>query len=244
MRKISTLPLSHIYNNADNKTENENIVSLPENGDANESVSDNDKDFDELLDDFIKSQLDDNEENTETTCWSVQEEPYEPYPDDDKTEENENETEDCSSDTDETNSEDDNYDDSDYDDEEEEEPIEPEPLTLDQMIGLTSVKNKLASYEKVVRFNKLRRDSGLPTPSIPLHAMFLGAPGTGKTTVAKMVGKIFKSLGLLSKGEVIVTERTRLVGRYIGETECNMQHLLELLLYLFVVLILILLMIM
>ena len=91
MRKISTLALSHIYNNADNKTENENIVSLPENGDANESVSDNDKDFDELLDDFIKSQLEEDEENTETTCWSVQEEPYEPYPDDDKTEENENE---------------------------------------------------------------------------------------------------------------------------------------------------------
>ena len=134
MRKISTLALSHIYNNADNKTENENIVSLPENGDANESVSDNDKDFDQLLDDFIKSQLEEDEENTETTCWSVQEEPYEPYPDDDKTEENENETEDCSSDTDDTNSEEDNYDDSDYDDEEEEEPIEPEPLTLDQMI--------------------------------------------------------------------------------------------------------------
>ena len=190
MRKIKTLPLSHIYNNADNKTENENIVSLPENGDANESVSDNDKDFDQLLDDFIKSQLEEDEEKTETTCWSVQEEPYEPYPDDDKTEENENEAEDCSSDTDETNSEDDNYDDSDYDDEEEEEPIEPEPLTLDQMIGLTSVKNKLASYEKVVRFNKLRRDSGLPTPSIPLHAMVLGAPGTGKTTVAKMMGKM------------------------------------------------------
>ena len=84
------------------------------------TLSDNDKDFDELLDDFIKSQLEEDEENTETTCWSVQEEPYEPYPDDDKTEENENETEDCSSDTDETNSEDDNYDDSDYDEEDEE----------------------------------------------------------------------------------------------------------------------------
>ncbi len=227
MRKIKTLALSNIYNNADNNTENENSVSLPENGDTNEGVSDNDKDFDELLDDFIKSQLDDNEENTETTCWSVQEEPYEPYPDDDKTEENENETEDCSSDTDETNSEDDNYDDSDYDGEEEEEPIEPEPLTLDQMIGLTSVKNKLASYEKVVRFNKLRRDSGLPTPSIPLHAMFLGAPGTGKTTVAKMMGKMLADAGVLSYGHVVVKERSKLIGQFYSNEEKNTLRAIE-----------------
>lgn len=227
MRKIKTLPLSHIYNNADNNTENENSVSLPENGDTNEGVSDNDKDFDELLDDFIKSQLEDNEENTETTCWSVQEEPYEPYPDDDKTEENENETEDISSDTDETNSEDDNYDDSDYVDEEEEEPIEPEPLTLDQMIGLTSVKNKLASYEKVVRFNKLRRDSGLPTPSTSLHAMFLGAPGTGKTTVAKMMGKMLADAGVLSYGHVVVKERSKLIGQFYSNEEKNTLRAIE-----------------
>ena len=227
MRKIKTLALSHIYNNADNNTENENIVSLPENGDTNEGVSDNDKDFDELLDDFIKSQLEDNEENTETTCWSVQEEPYEPYADDDNAEENGDEVEECSSDTDETNSEEDNYDDNDYDDEEEEEPIEPEPLTLDQMIGLTSVKNKLASYEKVVRFNKLRRDSGLPTPSIPLHAMFLGAPGTGKTTVAKMLGNMLAKAGVLTYGHVVVKERSKLIGQFYSNEEKNTLRAIE-----------------
>lgn len=57
--------------------------------------------------------------------------------------------------------------------------------------------------------------------------IFTGNPGTGKTTVARMVGRVFHSLGLLSKGGVIVTERSKLVGRYIGDTENNVQALLE-----------------
>ena len=57
--------------------------------------------------------------------------------------------------------------------------------------------------------------------------IFTGNPGTGKTTVAKLVGKIYHSLGLLSKGNVIVTERSKLVGRYLGETERNMMAVLE-----------------
>ena len=57
--------------------------------------------------------------------------------------------------------------------------------------------------------------------------IFTGNPGTGKTTVAKLVGRIYHSLGLLSKGGVIVTERTKLVGRYLGETERNMAAVLE-----------------
>ena len=57
--------------------------------------------------------------------------------------------------------------------------------------------------------------------------VFTGNPGTGKTTVAQMVGRVFHSLGILSKGGVIVTERSKLVGRYIGDTENNMQALLE-----------------
>ena len=57
--------------------------------------------------------------------------------------------------------------------------------------------------------------------------IFTGNPGTGKTTVAKMVGKIYHALGQLSTGEVIVTGRSQLVGRFIGETEKNMQEILE-----------------
>lgn len=226
MRKIKTLPLSNIYNNADNNTENENSVSLPENGDTNEGVSDNDKDFDELLDDFIKSQLEDNEENTEITCWSVQEEPYEPYADDDNAEENGDEVEECSSDDDEETNEDDYYD-CDFPEEEEDDEPEVEELTLDKMIGLGSVKEKLVTYEHLVRFNKLRRDSGLPTPSIPLHAMFLGAPGTGKTTVAKMMGKMLADTGVLSYGHVVVKERSKLIGQFYSNEEKNTLRAIE-----------------
>ncbi len=99
---------------------------------------------------------------------------------------------------------------------------------LNAMVGLTNLKGHFNLLFNNMKFHELRRSAGLYVPETSAgHMIFTGNPGTGKTTVAKMIGKIFKSLGLLSKGDVIVTERTRIVGRYIGETECNMQHLLE-----------------
>ncbi len=99
---------------------------------------------------------------------------------------------------------------------------------LNSMIGLKNLKQHFNTLFSNMRFHELRRAEGLAVPAITTgHMIFTGNPGTGKTTVAKMVGKIFKSLGLLSNGEVIITERARIVGRYIGETERNMQHLLE-----------------
>ena len=99
---------------------------------------------------------------------------------------------------------------------------------LNAMVGLANLKGHFNLMFNNMRFHEMRRAAGLVAPAASAgHMIFTGNPGTGKTTVAKMVGKIFKSLGLLSKGEVIVTERTRIVGRYIGETESNMQHLLE-----------------
>lgn len=94
------------------------------------------------------------------------------------------------------------------------------PSLLDHLTGLRSVKAKLTVYERVVRFNKLRTESGLPTTSAPLHAMFLGSPGTGKTTVAKMMGMILHRAGVLSKGHVVVRERATLLGQnYNSEAE-------------------------
>lgn len=86
--------------------------------------------------------------------------------------------------------------------------------SLDSLTGLRSVKDKLAVYERVVRFNKKRTDMGLPTTCSPLHAMFLGSPGTGKTTVAKMIGVMLRRAGVLSKGHVVVRERATLLGQY------------------------------
>ncbi len=85
---------------------------------------------------------------------------------------------------------------------------------LGHLTGLVSVKKKLMAYECVVRFNKMRADKKMPTSPTPLHAMFLGSPGTGKTTVAKMIGIMLRRAGVLSKGHVVVRERATLLGQY------------------------------
>ncbi|MDE5560330.1 MAG: AAA family ATPase [Bacteroidaceae bacterium] len=92
--------------------------------------------------------------------------------------------------------------------------------SLERLTGLRAVKEKFRTYERVVRFNKMRTDSGLPLSPVPLHAMFLGSPGTGKTTVAKMTGLLLRRAGVLSKGHVVVRERATLLGQnYNSEAE-------------------------
>lgn len=99
---------------------------------------------------------------------------------------------------------------------------------LNSMIGLDRVKNNMLQAANMARFNMLRCKNGFKGKFNGNHHMvFTGNPGTGKTTVAKLVGRIYRSLGLLSKGDVVVTERSKIVGRYIGETEKNMRELLN-----------------
>lgn len=99
---------------------------------------------------------------------------------------------------------------------------------LDGMIGLSEIKQRITTFSNRLRFYNERRQLGLPTnDGTTYHAVFTGNPGTGKTTVARMLGKIYHSLGILSKGDVISVDRTRIVGRYIGETEENMAQLLK-----------------
>lgn len=101
-------------------------------------------------------------------------------------------------------------------------------ISWDTLTGLRSVKEKLAVYERVVRFNKMRSDKGLPTTSTPLHAMFLGSPGTGKTTVAKMIGMMLHRAGVLSKGHVVIRERATLLGQnYNSESEKTLSAIEE-----------------
>ena len=101
-------------------------------------------------------------------------------------------------------------------------------ITFDHLTGLRAVKEKLEVYERIVRFNKMRNDHGLPSSSTPLHSMFLGSPGTGKTTVAKMIGVMLRRAGILSKGHVIVRERATLLGQnYNSESEKTLQAIEE-----------------
>ena len=100
---------------------------------------------------------------------------------------------------------------------------------LNGLIGLKSLKEDISFTINKVRFMDMRRRAGLKsTLSMPNHMVFTGNPGTGKTTVAKMIGKVFHSMGLLSQGDVVVTERSKLVGRYIGDTENNVNEVLAL----------------
>jgi len=99
---------------------------------------------------------------------------------------------------------------------------------LNEMVGLDDIKKSITTMANQSRFFIERKKAGLRTSNVAAqHAIFTGNPGTGKTTVARMLGKIYHSIGLLSKGDVICADRTRLVGRYIGETEENMKAVLE-----------------
>jgi len=108
------------------------------------------------------------------------------------------------------------------------EPAAPEPIKqksvkelldeLDALIGLERVKREVHRQVAVLRVERLRAEAGMKRPTITRHLVFTGNPGTGKTTVARLVGGIYRALGLLSQGQLIEVDRSELVAGYLGQT--------------------------
>ena len=98
---------------------------------------------------------------------------------------------------------------------------------LYSLIGLDSVKQEVETMTNLLQIRQLRESRGMPQPDMSFHLVFYGNPGTGKTTVARLLAKIYHQLGILSKGHLVEVDRSGLVAGYVGQTALKVQQVVE-----------------
>ena len=98
---------------------------------------------------------------------------------------------------------------------------------LNELIGLRQVKSELQSLTRFIEVNQKRKEAGLRVAAISYHCVFAGNPGTGKTTVARILAGIYRQLGILKKGQLIETDRSGLVAEYVGQTAVKTNKMID-----------------
>ncbi|MBR6521927.1 MAG: AAA family ATPase [Oscillospiraceae bacterium] len=98
---------------------------------------------------------------------------------------------------------------------------------LDELVGMEQIKKDVRSLINLIKVRKLRQENGLAVPDLSLHMVFTGNPGTGKTTVARLLARLYRAIGVLEKGTLVEVDRSALVAGYVGQTALKTREALD-----------------